>query len=449
MRWLFIKDLQILRRSPLLVAMLVLYPILIAALVGFAVTSGPSKPRVALLNLLPKSQNQISLGGEKVNLRSEAKPLFDAIKVVKVSTRAEAIRRVRDGDVIAALVLPPDIAQQLQAATSGTGGSPRVQVFYNAEDPAKKSYVDSTIKARVQEANVALTKKVSKVALQYLNLIGTGGQFSFLGSNFQVLGLQKSEAILTGVQQSLPKNSPQRVELGQVIQFARLARQNLGLAGPLLESIGTPLRVDTHVVGGGSPPLGAFAAAVAVSVTLLLVTVLLAAGSLALEREENAFRRLVRGLISRTGLLLEKVGLAATCSVVVGLVLLAGLSIFVNLPWSRFPLWVLALLFGAAAFGALGAAMGAGAREVRAASLLAFMLSLPIAVLGLVPSGAVAHGLFDVIRVVSAIFPFKPTLDALDSALGRSGGIGLPLLHLTILLAGWTLVARVALRRFG
>ena len=49
MRWLLIKDLQILRRSPLLVAMLVIYPILIAALVGFAVTSGPSKPRVAFL----------------------------------------------------------------------------------------------------------------------------------------------------------------------------------------------------------------------------------------------------------------------------------------------------------------------------------------------------------------------------------------------------------------
>ena len=449
MRWLFLKDLQILRRSPLLVALLVLYPILIAALVGFAVTSGPSKPRVALLNLLPRTQNQINLGGEKVNLRSEAKPLFDAIKVVKVNTRAEAIRRVRDGDVIAALVLPPDIAQQLQAATAGTGGSPRLQVFYNAEDPAKKSYVDSIIKARVQEANVALTKKVSKIALQYLNLIGTGGQFSFLGSNFQVLGLQRSEAILTGVQQSLPKGSPQRVELGQVIQFARLARQNLGLAGPLLESIGTPLRVDTHVVGSGAPPLGAFAAAVAVSVTLLLVTVLLAAGSLALEREENAFRRLVRGLVSRTALLLEKVGLAAACSVVVGLVLLVGLSFFVKLPWSRFPLWVLGLLFGAAAFGALGVAMGAAAREVRAASLLAFMASLPIAVLGLVPSGAVAHGLFQVIKVVSAIFPFRPTLDALDSALGRSGAMGLPLLHLFVLLAAWTLVARVALRRFA
>ena len=46
----------------------------------------------------------------------------------------------------------------------------------------------------------------------------------------------------------------------------------------------------------------------------MFITVLLAAGALALEREENAFSRLVRGLVSRTGLLLEKAGLAAVCS---------------------------------------------------------------------------------------------------------------------------------------
>jgi ABC-type multidrug transport system permease subunit len=145
----------------------------------------------------------------------------------------------------------------------------------------------------------------------------------------------------------------------------------------------------------------------------------------------------------------EKIGLAALCSVVVGLELLIGLSLFVNLPWSRFPLWLLALLFGAAAFGALGVAFGGLTREVRAASLLAFMASLPIAVLGLVPSGAVSNALYDVIRVVSAIFPFRATLDALDSALGRSGSIGLPLLHLVLLVAAWLLVARISLRRFA
>jgi ABC-2 type transport system permease protein len=110
---------------------------------------------------------------------------------------------------------------------------------------------------------------------------------------------------------------------------------------------------------------------------------------------------------------------------------------------------VLALVFGATAFGALGVAFGALTREVRAASLLAFMASLPIAVLGLVPSGAVSNALYDVIRVLSAVFPFRATLDALDSALGRSGSIGLPLLHLVLLLVGWLLVARVSLRRFA
>ena len=47
MRWLLVKDLRILRRSPLLVALLVLYPIVIAVLIGFALSRGPDKPEVA------------------------------------------------------------------------------------------------------------------------------------------------------------------------------------------------------------------------------------------------------------------------------------------------------------------------------------------------------------------------------------------------------------------
>ena len=50
-RWLLIKDLRILRRSPLLVALLVLYPVVVAILIGAALTGGPEKPRVAFANL--------------------------------------------------------------------------------------------------------------------------------------------------------------------------------------------------------------------------------------------------------------------------------------------------------------------------------------------------------------------------------------------------------------
>ncbi|MEA2428170.1 MAG: type transport system permease protein, partial [Thermoleophilaceae bacterium] len=366
-----------------------------------------------------------------------------------VNSEQEAIQKVRDGEVLGALILPSDITQRLESATSGTGTPPTVRVYYNAENPAKQSFVDNTIKARVQDANAALTKKVSAVALNYLNLIGTGGQFDFLGRSFDVLGLARAEAVLKGIEGRLPQSSPLRRDLDPVIRFADLARQNLDLAGPLLQSIGTPIRVDTRIVKGSAVPLGAFAAAIAVAVTLMLVTVLLAAGSLALEREENAFRRLVRGLVSRTGLLVEKVGLASLCAIVVGLLLLVGLALFVDLPWGRFHLWVVALACGAAAFGALGVAFGAITREVRAASLLAFMASLPIAVLGLVPSGAVSSGVYSLIRFVSALFPFRATVDALDGALSTAGGLAGPLLHLALLAIAWTAVARLALRRFA
>jgi ABC-2 type transport system permease protein len=35
-RWLLIKDIQILKRSPLLVALLVIYPVVISVLIGLA-----------------------------------------------------------------------------------------------------------------------------------------------------------------------------------------------------------------------------------------------------------------------------------------------------------------------------------------------------------------------------------------------------------------------------
>ena len=50
MRWLLLKDLQILRRSPLLVALLVIYPIVVSVLIGLALSRGPEKPRVAIVN---------------------------------------------------------------------------------------------------------------------------------------------------------------------------------------------------------------------------------------------------------------------------------------------------------------------------------------------------------------------------------------------------------------
>jgi len=180
----------------------------------------------------------------------------------------------------------------------------------------------------------------------------------------------------------------------------------------------------------------------------MFVCVLLASGGVALEREEHTLARLTRGLISRGGLLAEKALLAAACSGVLAFAMLAGISAFVELDWGRVGQWLAALALGGVAFAALGVAIGALAREVRAASLLAFLVSLPLAFLALVPSGAVGAGLDDVIKVISFVFPFKATLQALDAAVnGASPSLGLSLAHLAGLAVVFGALARAGLRR--
>jgi ABC-2 type transport system permease protein len=445
MRWLLLKDLQILRRSPLLVALLVLYPVIIAVLIGFALSRGPDKPKVAFYNGLEGQSAVVELGGDRIDLAKEGQRLFDAIDPVRVDSKKEAIQKVKDGDVLGALIIPKNLATNLQSSLRpGT-----VEVYYNAEDPAKRQYVENTIKSQVQTANGALTKRVAKEALQLLDLISTGGQYSFLGQDFDVLGLQRAETILKRARTELPAGSAERAEVDRVIAFGRLARENLSFSDDVLAVVGEPIRVKATTLDGGTTSLTSFAVALAVTVSLMFITLLLAAGSLALEREENAFSRLVRGLVSRTGLLAEKAGLAAACSVIVCLVMMVGLGLFVELDWGRFPLWLAALVVGALAFAALGLAIGGLTRDVRAASLLAFMLCLPLAFLALVPSGAVAPALYDVIRAVSAAFPFKPALDALDAALNDAGELGGPLLHLAALTLVFGALGRLALERFA
>jgi len=414
-------------------------------LIGFALSRGPDKPKVAFYNGLAGQSAVVELGGDRIDLAKQGQRLFDAIDPVRVDSKEEAIQKVRDGEVLGALIIPEDLATNIQSSLEpGT-----VEVYYNAEDPAKRQYVENTIKAQVQTANAALTKRVAKEALQLLDLISTGGEYSFLGQSFDVLGLQRAESILTRARAELPAGSAERAELDRVIAFGKLARENLSFSDEVLAVVGEPIRVKATPLDGGTTSLTSFAVALAVAVSLMFISLLLAAGTLALEREENAFSRLVRGLVSKTGLLAEKAGLAAACSVIVCLVMMAGLGLFVDLDWGRFPLWLAALAVGALAFAALGLAIGGLTRDVRAASLLAFMLCLPLAFLALVPSGAVAPALYDVIRAISAAFPFKPALDALDAALNDAGDLGGPLLHLAGLTLAFGGLSRLALTRFA
>jgi ABC-2 type transport system permease protein len=449
-RWLLVKDFQILRRSPLLVALLIAYPIALALMIGFALSSPPGKPKVAFVTEVPRGQGRIRFGSQDINISSYAKDLFASIQPIIEHSEAQAIADVRSGRALAALIVPADITQQIQSLVTTGVGSPTVRLILNTNDPLERQFADQAIQARLNEVQQAVSKQVLRVAVADLGQVLNGGTIQLLGQNFRLLGLRNSRALLRRAIAELPASSPLRSALGQVVGFADLAIEGLGFASPVLGSIGTPLTVDQTMLAGQTTPAATYAATVSVIFSLMLVTMLLAAGMLALEREEHAFARLVRGLVTPGALLAEKVVLAAGCAAAASLVMAAGVSTFVSLEWSRFPLWVVALGLAGIAFGALGVAIGGLAREVRAASLLAFMLSLPIAFIALVPTAAVSGTLKSVLDAVAFVFPFKPALDAANNAFsGTAPAIVWPLVHLLGLTLAFGALARLAVRRLA
>ena len=170
---------------------------------------------------------------------------------------------------------------------------------------------------------------------------------------------------------------------------------------------------------------------------MMFITLLLAAGTLALEREENAFPRLVRGLVSRTGAAAGEGGPGGR--------LLAG-GVPADAGRAR-----------AVRGPATGTASRSGSLALAARALASPRWAWPSARSRArcgrrrcwryarrcrspswrwCPPARCRPALYDVMRAISALFPFKPTLDALDAALNDSGGIGGPLLHLAALFVG-------------
>ncbi|MCL2418527.1 MAG: ABC transporter permease [Conexibacteraceae bacterium] len=446
MRWLLLKDLRILRRSPVLSGTLVIYPIVIALLIGFALSSPPGKPRVAIYSGVANGHRQIALGSQRIDVARYARELYRSIDPLHARSPAQAVADVRAGRALAALIIPPDIDQQIQQLIQHGTGNPTVQVVLNSRDPLERQLVHQALQTQVDKVQAAISKQLMRLVLADLQKVLSGGTVSFFGQSVNLLGLRGARAIVQDTIDSLPAGSGLAPALRQVVDFANVAIDGLTLAGPDVGGVTTPLTVQQSDLNGRATPASAYAVAIATVVLLMFVTLLLGAGMLALERSENAYRRLVPALVRPQSLLAEKVLLAAACALAMTLAMAAAISALIALDWSRFELWVLALAVGGVAFAALGVAIGALARDVSVASLLAFLISLPIAFIALVPSTSVSSGLSTVLNVISFVFPFRAALQAVANAFsGTAPAIGLPLLHLAVLAVMFAGLARVAL----
>ena len=218
---------------------------------------------------------------------------------------------MKNGQALAALIIPGDITSQIESLVTTGVGSPTVQLILNSSNPLEQQFVEQSISSKINQLEQAVSKQVLRVAIGDLQEVLKGGTINIAGQEVKLLGLRVSRSLVQGAITALPRGSAFRPALQQVVNFAGLAIQGLSFASPVLGSIGTPLTVQQSQVNGRTTPADSYAATIAVVISLMLVTLVLAASLLAIERSENTYARLVRGLVSPGALLGEKVGLAA------------------------------------------------------------------------------------------------------------------------------------------
>ncbi|MFT4036019.1 MAG: ABC transporter permease [Patulibacter sp.] len=420
------KDLRVLRRSPALLALVVLYPLLVAIGLGLSLTREPQPPTIAVVNLLPSGNTgTVTIGGQTLSLADLRGSLTgDDVHTIDLPTRARAVAMIEAGTIDGALVIPADAATTLanELATGGVSGGPQLEVLYGASGPLDGTLVRALVASRMRDAERVLAGEIVRVATGFLKILRDGGTFDMLGQKIDVLGLKSAETVVAAGASQLPESK--RGGLDAAARFARLARQNLDLSDDILRSIAKPLDLKETAIGqGASRSLSGFAVGVAAALSLMLVAMTLGAGLLASEREEGTLRRLLRGGRGAWQLVTAKLLAAGIVAAGSGLLLLAGVATFGALAWTGAALWLPALLLAGLAFGAFGVLLGAGLRDARAATLAAILLAVPVAVIALIPQQALSGGMVQMLDLISALVPFKAARELLDGAVaGEADG---------------------------
>jgi ABC-2 type transport system permease protein len=409
-RLLLQKDLRLLVRSPALLAALVLYPIVFAVLVGLVVRYASDRPRVAFVDLdhLPET---LTVGGQSFNVPNVISQVQGSVELVPMDPQ-EADRKLATGSIVAEIVVPPGFASKLR----GMVESPTL--ILKTAKGGLSGRVDQQTQALVYSLNRRLQAAYIKANLDYVNLLVEGGQGSFLGNEFDVVGLDRAAEILDEIKRT--SDDPTIVQRAEELSvFVREAKLALSASGDSLRATANPIELQTDTSGGRTWLLSAQIQSYALGLTLAFICVLLAAAALAAERDENVIGRLARGLVGLTDLVVVKVLLAVLVALGLGFAIALVFGFVAEIfdvsggePWQRLPLLLLGLLLAGAAFGAFGALMGALARDSRTAVLVAFLAALPLVLLGLVPEGAARAAWW-----AAQAFPFSHAVDFFQAAL--------------------------------
>jgi ABC-2 type transport system permease protein len=305
------------------------------------------------------------------------------------------------------------------------------------------------VRALVYSLNLELQQAYIRANLAAVDLLLRGGSGRIGDTRFTLLGLERAQRDLAELARSAdPAVAARAVQLRG---FLRQLRGAVGKVGVFLRATANPVVLTTATSGGRGWLLSAQIQVYALALTLAFVTTLLGTAAVTAEREDATIGRLARGLVPLGRLVAEKVAFATLVAALVGTVLALVFGAIVEAggvaggePWLRIPLLALGLAVAAAAFAAFGVLVGVLGGDSGTAMLLAFLVALPLSLLGVVPHGAGAAAR------IGDLFPFGHAVALLSATLFDArplAGFARAAGALVALAAVFAVLARLGARR--
>ena len=252
-RLLLAKDVRVLVRSRLLAVGLLVYPLLIALVVGLTVRYAGQRPEVSLVGAeaLP---SVVHVGGRTFDFR---KVLADAEEVRLVDrTAAEAARELDSGRAVGTLVIPPDFADRLTTMRE----SPKVVLLTTRN--AVSSRVTEKVRSLVYSLNLELQQAYITANLAAVNLLLQGGSGAIGQTDFTLLGLGKAEQRLAVLARSPDAETAAKAR--ELLTFMHQLRGAVDQVGTFLRATANPIVLTTRDEGrarlallGPDPGVGA------------------------------------------------------------------------------------------------------------------------------------------------------------------------------------------------
>lgn len=419
------KDARVVLRSRLLLVVLVLYPLVIVGIIGYAFSDPKQKIPLAVVNEDVDeggNPNQAMIedpfgeqAGPGVSISSGAivEQLEELANVKRQDDRSGALQLLLEGEVQAVVVLPNGFVGQV--ARFGNG-SARLEVVVDMSDPVRATIMENNIRGvvqRFQESVIQAKVDIVVGALEEsldVNLPPTHFAYPGFGPAIEYL-----EEIRDTQQGNLTDEQRQRIQ--DVIDF--LGNIELGVASSvdIVRSVAQPVLVDIRQEQSGHLFIRDLVVPAALGLSIFWTGSLATASLIVYERESPAYARLGVTPTARSTILLSKVVLTAAIILAQSaLILLASVVAFGTRIDDPILTVALVMLSTWASIG-LGILLSGISRDVNGSVLLSVLATFPMLFLSglfypvdFMPSGA---------QFLAGLFPLTYTVSGLRGAMLR------------------------------